>query len=246
MPCPDRRGDRPDAGHAHGDHRERALRYAGGRARAGQTDRARSGALLVVKPGWDYGVALLDTLLLRLERHGYGPAAWGAWGGPAVRDRGLARAHLGSHYLHARWAAELLPQVLRDGVRAPWPHALRIGIPALTTWWRSSSTERVAAAVWVGRRDDERIVNGHLPGVLASYLGARDTTLVLAVAGGPGCTSCRRMRSAFLGATDPAQTAAGSVRHDVLDGRVPMSRPGGLHDREQRLPPLRRPARGVS
>ena len=182
----------------------------------------RHGALLLVKPGVRTTPALIVELVDRLAVHGLRIAEASQFIGKQVARHKLARAHFAEHYLIAAYGSTVLPGLVGGY------EATRAFGPGVLARWEELAPRKVGHGLWVAELPlcrDRRVTvaNGHIPRVVRQFEedGARVLALRVVPSAG-GVLDWPHLRHAFLGATDPAKAAEGSLRRDAFDGRLAL------------------------
>lgn len=161
--------------------------------------------------------------------------------GAAVKLARMTRAHLGNHYVFAKWAERLPQQVIKPNgpvlkiPRSAYSLLEKIGPDSLRALWyeKPESLYRLKPYVWVKYvSPDNCIVNGHIPGiVMKSEMSANLTTAMeLVPRGKVSNANIDQFRDHFLGDSNPKVAKKGSLRNLAWERELDLRYPINIED----------------
>lgn len=182
----------------------------------------RADPVLLIKPGFVYGMPLLEEIQRRARRFGREISQIASWPGRLVSKGHVMQAHFDRQYVNAyHWS------LVGEG-SAKGAGELSMGRGTLTTAWEATTPVRLKPAVWeaeisVGHAR-VRVINGHIPGIVDRYESTSAKTLALRLSHIPELprASWRALRRSFLGATRPDEAEAGSLRRSASNGELSL------------------------
>lgn len=178
---------------------------------------------MLIKWGSVFSPVLLDYVRKRLFDAGYFVSRMRVLNGAAIRASGLVRAHLGLHYILARWGNLLCPFIPNGAsddrvYHSAFSLAERYGNRQLRTWWYGNAgrIRREGRGFWCVNSDDLPgiIINGHIPSIVdeSECLDSHTVALEIAEHRRFPATPLAALRETFLGASDPEKAVSGSLR----------------------------------
>ncbi|MFI5911849.1 AAA family ATPase [Dactylosporangium sp. NPDC051541] len=178
--------------------------------------------VLLAKPRVRLAAAALETVDGLAQGFGYRATRISAWPGPAVARTGAAAAHFDLHGQISRWGSRLAvalePQLAESTLLGGHEFEAAFGPDALAAAWQEDSANPprpVGGRFWSlvpAGHPGVLLLNGHMPAVLAGYAAPDSVVHAMLLEGGPDAAPWPVMRRDFLGHTDPARAAPGSLR----------------------------------
>ncbi|TYB48542.1 AAA family ATPase [Actinomadura chibensis] len=178
--------------------------------------------VLLVKPGFHYRtndlMAAIERVLLQYDLHVTDTKVWEG-GTPQTRNSWIA--HLGDHFFWSSAGSRLDPSGKVGGLERARRHSVA---EVAARWQNASLRTKVGLGRWEALLETgEWMVNGHVPKLYEEFTSTGSITLALRLTrGGERHCSWRRLRRSLLGATDPAEADAASLRGLARAGRIPL------------------------